>query len=400
MKLSPWTSVLIGAGLLSVPAAGYGEEKPSSVLTALSATTISGYVDTSAHWNLGTGNASLPGYTPNGALGGVKADGFNLDVVELTINKPAGDEPWSAGYNATLLLGPDAVGYNPSAFGAKTPGDFSLKDTYVELKAPVGNGLDFRLGTFTELDGYEVYEAGNDPNYTRSYGYMIEPTQLTGLLGSYQLTPAVLVSAGISDTWSAGINARANPPKAESFKTYMGAVAFTCPTNCGFLSGSTLLGAVTSGWDALNGVDKTSLYLGATFNTPISTLKVGVAHDYVMLGPNDVNGPQASGYQQATGIYVNWQATQKLAFNTRAEYFTQDAYLVGTGAGVGDGLPSQAFELTETMQYQLWKNVISRIEFRWDHAVSDVAAFGGVAAGSAPTLDNAYLLAANIIYKF
>ncbi len=402
MKWNPWTLALISAGVLSVPGAAYGEEKPSPVLTALSSTTLSGYVDTSAHWNLGTGNANLPGYTGNGALGGSKADGFNLDVVALTITKATGEEPWSAGYNATLLFGPDAVGYNPTAFNLKTPGDFSLKDTYVELKAPVGNGLDFKVGTFTELNGYEVFEAGNNPNYTRSYGYMIEPTQLTGALAAYQLTPAVLLSAGIADTWSAGINSRANPPKAESFKTYMGAISFTCPTNCGFLSGSTLLGAVTSGYDAINGVDKTSLYAGATFNTPLSTLKVGVAHDYVLLGPNDINatlGAQPSGYQQASGIYLNWQTTEKLSLNTRAEYFTQSRYLVGTGAGAGDGLPSKAVELTETVQYQLWKNVISRLEFRWDHALSDTPAFGGQTLG-APTLDNAFLVAANIVFRF
>ena len=52
----------------------------------------------------------------------------------------------------------------------------------MELRAPVGNGLDFKLGTFTEILGYEVYETGNNPNYTRSYGYEIEPTALTGLL--------------------------------------------------------------------------------------------------------------------------------------------------------------------------------------------------------------------------
>src|SRR5208337_1709214 len=119
MKLNRWTLALISAGLLSQPGASYGEEKPSSLMTALSSTTISGYVDTSAHWNLGTGNANLPGYTGNGAFGTGKADGFNLDVFELTINKPTGDEPWSAGYNATLLFGPDAVGYNPTAFNLK-----------------------------------------------------------------------------------------------------------------------------------------------------------------------------------------------------------------------------------------------------------------------------------------
>ena len=41
-------------------------------MTALSATTISGYVDTSAVWNPGTGNANPAPYAFNGG----KQDGF------------------------------------------------------------------------------------------------------------------------------------------------------------------------------------------------------------------------------------------------------------------------------------------------------------------------------------
>src|SRR5512146_1625623 len=104
MKCNPWTAVLIAAGLVSLPALTRAEEKPSSIQTALSATTLSGYVDTSAHWNPGTGNAYTPVYTPNGVSGSSKADGFNLDVVNLTLNHPVGEGDWGAGYNATLLF--------------------------------------------------------------------------------------------------------------------------------------------------------------------------------------------------------------------------------------------------------------------------------------------------------
>jgi hypothetical protein len=283
----------------------------------------------------------------------------------------------------------------------------------VDLHAPLGNGLDVKLGTFTETLGYEVYEAGNNPNYTRSYGYMIEPTALTGLLAGYQVCPALLLNAGVVDTWSAGINSRAfltaPAAKAESFKTYVASMTFIAPTNCGFLSGSTLSGGVINGWDALNQVDKTSLYVGATVNTPISSVKVGVAYDYAMLGPvgattpiGAVTGPEGSGYQNVVGLYLNYQATAKLAFNTRGEYFSQSGCLataVRAGA-LADDLPAKsAFELTQTIQYDLWKNVIARGEFRWDHAADDSAAFGGATPGTG-TRDNAFLLAANIIFKF
>jgi len=50
--------------------------------------------------------------------------------------------------------------------------------------------------------------------------------------------------------------------------------------------------------------------------------------------------------------------------------------------------------LTATLDYALWKNVISRLEYRWDHDLTDQKRFG------AGTKDNDHLLALNVIYKF
>jgi len=395
----------MSVGIVSLPAVIQAEEKPSPLQTAVAGTTISGYVDTSAQWNIGhSGNNNLPLYTPNGAAGGTKADGFNLDVVELTISKATGDEPWSAGYNASLLFGPDAVGYNSSFMGGGNAlggnPDFGLKDTYVELTAPIGNQLHLKLGTFSSPLGSEVFEGANNPNYTRSYGYEIEPTQLTGGLLSYKFCDAFSASAGIANTWSAGVNTRANNNgpgfvnKPESFKAYVGDLALTAPTNWGSFSGSTLNAGVVSGWDVANQVDKTSFYVGASINTPITGVTVGVSYDYAMLGDNTISGVKRTGYQNATGIYLAYKATDKLSFNTRAEYFSQSDYLVTAAAFNNSGVPGSAFEFTETVQYDLWKNVISRVEFRWDHDASGARSFTTDGA------NNAFMVAANLIYKF
>ncbi|HZL43064.1 MAG TPA: hypothetical protein VFD66_07260, partial [Verrucomicrobiae bacterium] len=68
-------------------------------------------------------------------------------------------------------------------------------------------------------------------------------------------------------------------------------------------------------------------------------------------------------------------------------------------------VPDEALELTLTAQYDLWKNVMSRLELRWDHALNAQGVWGGtVSNGSGSpgtgTRDNAVMLAANIIYKF
>jgi hypothetical protein len=399
MKCNKWTLALLGAGLVTLPSVAKADEKPSSVMTALSATTISGWVDTSMQWNPGTGNQNLPLYTPNGAPSGSKADGFNLNSVALTISKPVGEGEWSAGYSATLLMGPDAVGFNNS-FGSAAS-DFSLVDAYVILRAPIGNGLDFKIGTFASPLGYEVYQGMNNPNYTRSYGYELEPTQLTGLMMSYQFNSIVSASAGVVNTWSAGINNRAFAPqgsKAESYKTYLGSITLTAPESLGFLAGSTLSGAIINGANMLlpsnafgvPGVTETSFYAGATIKTPLKALSVGMAFDYECLGPNSVAiVNNNSGYQYAGALYLLIQATEKLSFNLRGDYLNQSTYLATTG------LPAEALAVTASVQYDLWKNVITRAEFRWDHALN-----GSDPWGAAPSLDNAYLLALNIIYKF
>lgn len=400
MKYNAWTLALLGAGVLTLPAVARAEERTNAVLTALASTTISGYVDTSAHWNPGTGDFNLPVYTPNGVSGNQKADGFNLDVVNLTISKPPGEGEWAAGYNTTLLFGPDAIGYNNSTGSATS--DFSLKDAYVDLRAPLGNGLDLKLGTFSSPLGYEVYETGNNPNYTRSYGYEIEPTALTGLIGAYQFTPTVSATAGIANTWSAGINARSNPPKAESFKTYLGGVTLTAPESFGFLEGSTLFGGIVNGYDAVvSHGNKTSFYVGGTLKTPVKSLSVGLAYDYAALAQNTTTDPTTgtpvihdSGHQGAAAAYLLWQITEKLSLNSRADYLFQSDFLATPG------MPKSALAITESLQYSLWANVISRLEFRWDHSLSGADAYGGSAASPTPALENAFLVAANIIYKF
>ena len=409
MKVNKWTLGLAAVGLISLPAMVQAEEKPNQLLTALSSTTISGYVDTSAHWTPGTGNANPPAYSFNFPS---KQDGFNLDVVNVVIEKPLDEGTWSAGYKVDLLFGPNAVGYNSSVNGDATS-DFGIKQAYVALRAPVGNGIDFKIGTFDTIIGYEVFNAGSNPNYTRSWGYTMEPTENTGILASYQINKSIGFSLGIADTLVAGINNRSGrtDKDAEPLKTYMGSVTLTAPDSWGSLAGSGLYMGVVDGFG--NGNDQTSFYIGTTIATPIKALKVGASFDYALLHHNNF-GP--SGYSMALGLYASIQATEKLSFHARAEYADfSDANATGgaangsvlTGGGGTGGIPASVLSLTGTIQYDLWANVLSRLEIRWDDALSGHGPFGGSATGASGFANpgganekNAVLVAANIIYKF
>ena len=427
MKYNKWTVALAAVGVVSLASAAKAEEKASPVMTALSSTTISGYVDTSAEWNFGTGNANLPPYK----FGGIsKADGFNLDVVQLRVEKPLDEQDWAAGYRADFWFGPDAnalgttSGGNNPVTGANTS-DFAIRQAYVALRAPVGTGLDFKMGVFDSIIGYESIEAGSNPNFTRSYGNTIEPTTHTGLLASYRFCDCFSASAGVADTVGPTINGRAfqtpTAPyntKAESYKTYMGSIALTAPDSWGFLSGSTFYSGIVAGYNGnVTGVDvvgnpttvgnQLNYYAGLTVATPVTGLRLGAAFDLL-------NVYEASGQTMAVSGYASYQATEKLSFHARGEFLkdTQgvllhDATRVeilddGTRVQVDipNSNPSKILALTATVQYDLWKNVISRLELRWDHSLTDTPTFGGSDALGRPTADNAWMLAANVIYKF
>jgi uncharacterized membrane protein len=98
-------------------------------------------------------------------------------------------------------------------------------------------------------------------------------------------------------------------------------------------------------------------------------------------------------YANAVGFYAHYQATDKLQFNTRAEWFTQSPSIATPG------LPSKISALTETVQYNFWDNVITRAEIRWDHQADGLKdAFGGTTAVGARR--NSVAVIANVIYKF
>jgi hypothetical protein len=423
MKFNKWTIALAALGVVSLASAAKAEEKASSVMTALSSTTLSGYVDTSMQWNPGTGNTFVPPYKFNSPN---KADGFNLDVVQLRIEKPLDEAEWAAGYRVDLWAGPDANTLNTqSSLGH---GDFAIRQAYVVLRTPVGNGIDWKVGVFDSIIGYESVESPNNPNYTRSYGHSIEPQTHTGILASYRFSDMVSASIGVANTMGPVINSRATSgsvadgsnPYAESYKTYMASIAVTAPDTMGALAGSTLYGGVVNGYNnsivgSGLGAPELNAYVGATVATPVTGLRAGAAWDIVSVNttPNSgvLAGTKTEGEIWSLALYASYQATEKLSLHARGEYATGDIDNPPALAGLpgpiapgtlgGDLLNNGIYAVTLTAQYDLWKNVLSRLEFRWDHSEHG-RAFGGVdeATGVGPNRENAYMFAANIIYKF
>lgn len=408
MKFNKWTVALAATGVVSLASAVQADES-HPVNTALSSTTLSGYVDTSAIWNLGSGAPRVGGQTPNQVAnrfantGSDRQDGFNVNTIKLQLEKPIDEGTWSAGYKVETMFGPDA-NVMP---GALTSG-VAIKQGYAALRAPIGNGIDFKIGQFDPIVGYEVTDSYANPNFSRSLGFNnLEPFGHTGILASYQVNDIIGVSGGVANGDSGfGLNGGSLTASgfasgqsgssfrgmlAESSKVYMGSVVVKAPESTGWLAGSSLYVGAVNGDANGSKNDPTLLYVGVSLATPIKELSLGASADLLFNGGG--TGALGNSYANAYAFYTGYQITEKLKANNRFEYATSGygAFLPNRGSN-GDKIIGETF----TLDYALWSNVLTRGEFRWDRAVDGVASGAGPFNGQKNDLS----LTASIVYKF
>lgn len=385
MKFNKWTLGLAAVGAVSMASAVRADEaKMSALQTALSNTTISGFVDVGVQGNFGDNNTDspLPPYAPSGSVQDQNhwRDGFSLNAVDIAIDRPLDDSSWSAGYHVEINAGSSEI--DGMEYSHSTESHMAVRQAYVTMRTPLGNGIDWKLGVFDGITGYESNTGYKNPNYTRSYGYIINPTTFTGILGTYQIVNGVSVSAGVANRGTYQGYGQDNSNITQ--KDFIFATALTAPDSWGWLKGSALNFGTVQSFDN-NGVDIYSANLSLA--TPVAGLKFGVAWDVLnsRVVPADFN---------IYGVYATYQATDKLAFNLRGEYVD--------GTDADGGFNSNPFnnlgrgeEVTATIEYNLWANMLTRVEFRWDHT-EFTHPYGAGEVGVA----NAFLLAFNAVYKF
>lgn len=394
MKFNKWTVALAATGVVSLASAVQADES-HPVNTALSSTTLSGYVDTSAIWNFGSGNQVANRFANTGSD---RQDGFNVNTIKLQLEKPIDEGTWSAGYKVETMFGPDA-NVMP---GALTSG-VAIKQGYAALRAPIGNGIDFKLGQFDPIVGYEVTDSYANPNFSRSLGFNnLEPFGHTGILASYQVNDIIGVSGGVANGDSGfGLNGGSLTASgfasgqvggsmrgmlAESSKVYMGSVVVKAPESTGWLAGSSLYVGAVNGDAKGSKNDPTLLYVGVSLATPIKELSLGASADLLFNGGG--TGALGNSYANAYAFYTGYQITEKLKANNRFEYASS-----GYGAFLPGRTEDKIIGETFTLDYALWSNVLTRGEFRWDRAVDGGAnPFNGQ--------KNDLSLTASVVYKF
>ncbi|MBN9692640.1 MAG: outer membrane beta-barrel protein [Verrucomicrobia bacterium] len=389
MKFNKLTVGLLATGVVSLGSVAMADESPISSL--VSGTTIGGAVDTSGQWKTGSGSTMANRFINTAPD---HYNGINLEFFEFRIEKPLDEGQWSAGYKAEMWFGQDA-----NALPGSLSEGVAVKQAYVALRAPIGNGLDFKIGQFDPIIGYEVASSYANPNFSRAMGFWIEPYSHTGALASYQVTEWLGVVGGVADTafgvmntkqpwsWAPGTPATTGNPKGDGILTYMGALSLKAPESWGWLAGSSLYGGIVDG--GLSGsTDSVNYYVGLSMPTPIKEVTVGAAWDYISDGYGE------GSWGQAIAGYISWQITEKLKATSRVEFANSNTqiWITPVDDPSYQGGAEEIFAVTATLDYALWANVVSRIEMIWDHDLKGNEAFN--------QSNNAILLVAEIAYKF
>jgi len=201
------------------------------VETAQKGIKLSGYVDAGYAYNFtGTGNQSVVD-SRFGSDTAQRGD-FQLYAVKIALEKALTSENKAqAGFRADVMIGEDAnyfidrslpnnnlAGGTGSVGGNGGPDNndsdsnaLFLEQAYVSIRAPVGNGWDFKVGKFASILGYEVMERPANMNTTFGLLFQQMPLYYTGVLSSYRFDDYVDAKLGVVNGSNSDNNTTLNP---------------------------------------------------------------------------------------------------------------------------------------------------------------------------------------------
>ena len=325
------------------------------------------YVEMGSTFNLHGGSIGIPGSTASGATNLLRYydiyQNYTFNIAEFSIKRDP-NEAFPFGGGLTLTAGEDSK-KNHSIGILRSESDtfpfnntpwFDLQEAYISGRVPLGNGAVIKVGKFPTLLGYEVIESPLDLNYSRGYLFTFAvPFTTTGVLASYTFTDWLSVQAGLVLGWDRSNTSNDGPSGT-------GQIAVTpikdLPLAMNFIVGPEISGSQNPiRWV----IDLTGSYTG------ISNLTLGFNFDYgwqandVFLTNQGLGNESAKWYGIAA--YAAYDFWKDFRASLRQEWF-KDAQGVRTGTVGGVTL----FSTTATLQYNIWKGLYARGEYRHDNA--------------------------------
>jgi hypothetical protein len=403
------------------------------VETAQKGIKLSGYVDTGYSYNF-TGQGSNSTVNSRVQSDSAQQGDFNLYAVKIALEKAMTSENKAqAGFRVDVMIGEDAKYLANPSVQSNTAQDSNylfLEQAYVQLRAPVGNGWDFKVGKFASILGYEVMERPANMNITYGLLYNQFPFWYTGVLSSYKFDEYLDGKLGVANgansdnntTTSGGsdgvallasLNVTAPGGNANWSHNFEYSTASENSTGNPETTTPTTQNALPSnvGSTAAAGGAWTIIYNSwGNWAPKFANDKLLLAFDTVLgntagangyNSTNDPNTPNNTTWWGASA-YAKYQFNDWFSLASRGEYFGGDNL-----AKIGNGLATNNqdaglswWEYTITAGFNVIDNVLIRAEYRldWGNNISGTSVDAN--AGASNSGGPAHYAGAEVVYSF
>jgi hypothetical protein len=321
------------------------------------------YIDTSYEYNFNRPKSM----TNQLRVFDTEANSFMLNLFQLSFLRTPTMEGGLlnlVGFGVKLDFGEDAQVLS-NADQLDPNSSFNLQEAYINILAPIGNGLNIIGGKFVTLAGAEVIESKDDFNYSRSFlfGFAI-PFTHTGVRFHYPVAPFDF-TVGLVNGWD--VVKDNNEPKTIEAKVGLAFEKFSIGV-VGYF-GPEEDDATWSQWRELvdivatfTPIDKLTLVVNADF---------GWQQDVNMVDPvTDEQFEENVSWWGVAG-YIAYDFNDIVRFALRGEYFDDPE-------GFRTGTAQKLWEITPTLQlrplagHTPFDNLLFRLEYRHDQSNEDV----------------------------
>jgi len=379
---------------------------------------------------------------------------FNINAVKIALEKALPDKnEWAAGFRIDTIYGSDAKYLGDTAFngtGGNTSG-LAIEQALVKFRIPVGNGLDIYMGKFVTFLGYEVIESPANLNFSRGLLFTNAiPLTNTGIYMDYKFNDTVEAKLGIADGWNNSTSpsvgsttttgpAAFGPPGVFSTttttnpnntndsqfgKAITGQINVNAPGKnanitqsfiyspqgepgvVGGDNGNVVVYDIWGNWNptfvkdsALTlGLNADLGYNGASGSVNTSSFSTFTAFP---AGPTFAHTTTSGVYDSNTwygvAAYASYKINKVFTLSARGEYLHEDA-AAAPKFGVA-GVSNDDFSETLTASFNIWDNLLTRIEYRYDHFTNgSTGVVGG--ANNVATYSSANEITLNAVYSF
>ncbi|PTX99865.1 hypothetical protein DB346_18825 [Verrucomicrobia bacterium LW23] len=361
------------------------------VETAQRGVRLSGYVEAS-YTNQFASKGEASESTESALRNDVDHNDFNINAFKLVLEKDLSDrkDEWSAGFRTDLWFGEDAVRFG-GADPATSPGEsLFLHQAFVSMRVPVGNGLIVKFGKIAGLLGYEAEERPENMNY--SFGLMSTNYYngaSTGVMLTYPFTEHLEATVGMVSSWEGSDTAFFGLGIQEFGNAFTGQITYTVPGGNAWLSGTFFVapdGSVDQASPAF--LDNLPLAVGEISGewrpkcvpNEALILAFDLMAGFAGSGTDAVFGAptQDNSNWWGLGLYSKYRFTPVFSLAGRAEYLHND----DSGKIVGNSIPgnnaasplgssTDLWSGTITAGFDLWENVLTRVEYRYDRGSDD-----------------------------